>query len=306
VETVDMIQFTGSTATGRKIAARAGERLIYASLELGGKDATIVCADADLERAAGAVVWGGFYNSGQICVSVERVYVEAPVYDEFVDRVVAKAKALRPGMDQPGSFEADYGAMATHRQLEIVERHVKDARDRGATVLTGGARRTGEGLFFDPTVLTDVDHTMECMRDETFGPTLPIMRVTDVDEAIRLANDSAYGLAGSVWTRDEAKGRAIARRLRTGSVNINNAMTNVFQLPVPMGGWEASGLGSRHGAAGIRKYCRSQTVVSERIAAKSEIYWYPTSARRGRLMARASRLLGARDWRRRLGRRVPR
>jgi acyl-CoA reductase-like NAD-dependent aldehyde dehydrogenase len=304
VDNVDMIQFTGSTRTGRKIAARAAERLIYASLELGGKDATIVCADADLDRAAGAVVWGAFYNSGQICLSVERVYVEAAIYDEFLARVVEKAKSIRVGTDAPGGFDTDYGAMATETQLEIVERHVQDAREKDAKILTGGSR-TGDGLFYAPTVITDVDHTMACMREETFGPTLPIMKVEGIDEAIALANDSDYGLAGSVWTSDPEKGMAIARRMRTGSVNINNAMTNVFQLPVPMGGWNASGLGSRHGAAGIRKYCRSKTIIAERVTLKSELYWYPTSRRRSRLMSRASRMLGAKDWRRRLGRKPP-
>jgi acyl-CoA reductase-like NAD-dependent aldehyde dehydrogenase len=300
VDNVDMIHFTGSTGTGRKIAARAGERLIPASLELGGKDATIVCADADLERAVGAVVWGGFTNAGQVCVSVERVYVEAPVYDAFVAKVVERASRLRYGMDAPGEFATDYGAMLTQTQLEIVERHVQQAREQGATVHTGGR---SDGRFYEPTVLTGVDHTMTCMREETFGPTLPIMKVDTIDDAVRLANDSPYGLSGSVWTRDEQKGRAIARRMNTGSVNVNNVLTNVFQLPVPMAGWGDSGLGARSGPEGIVRFTRPQSVISERIAPKEEIYWYPRSRRRTRLMARATRLLGARDWRRRLGRR---
>jgi acyl-CoA reductase-like NAD-dependent aldehyde dehydrogenase len=298
VDTVDMIQFTGSTPTGRKIAARAGERLIPASLELGGKDATIVCADADLDRAAGAVVWGGFANAGQVCVSVERVYVEAPVHDAFVAKVRERVAQLRYGMDAPGDFATDYGAMLTSTQLDIVERHVADAREKGATVATGGRR---DGRCYEPTLLTGVDHSMTCMREETFGPTLPIMQVASVDEAVRLANDSPFGLSGSVWTRDEQKGRAIARRMNTGSVNVNNVMTNVFQLPVPMAGWGDSGLGSRSGPEGILRITRPQSVISERMAPTNELYWYPRTAARAKLVARLTRATGARDWRRRLG-----
>jgi acyl-CoA reductase-like NAD-dependent aldehyde dehydrogenase len=299
VDTVDMLHFTGSTATGRKIAARAGERLIPVTLELGGKDATIVCADADLDRAAGAVVWGAFCNAGQICVSVERVYVEAPVHDAFVAKVRERVSQLRYGMDAPGEYATDYGAMLTATQLEIVDSHVADAREKGAAVETGGRR---DGQCYEPTLLTGVDHSMTCMREETFGPTLPIMKVSSVDEAIELANDSPYGLSGSVWTRNEQKGRAIARRLNTGSVNVNNVMTNVFQLPVPMAGWGDSGLGSRSGPEGILRFTRPQSVISERVAPTNELYWYPRSAARAKLVARLTRALGARDWRRRLGR----
>ena len=302
VDVVDMIHFTGSTATGRVIAARAGERLIATSLELGGKDATIVCADADIDRAVGAVAWGAFHNAGQICISVERVYVEEPIYDEFLTKLTERVSSLRYGMDQPGDFTTDYGAMLTATQLDIVERHVEDARLRGATILTGG-RRGPEGLFYEPTVLTDVDHSMLCMRDETFGPTVPVMKVDSIDEAIRLANDSPYGLSGSVWTRNEAKGRSIARRMTTGAVNINNVLSNVFQLPLPMSGWGDSGLGSRNGAEGILRYTRPQSVISERLSLRTELYWYPRSPRRARIMARATRLLGAKNWRRRLARR---
>jgi acyl-CoA reductase-like NAD-dependent aldehyde dehydrogenase len=299
VDTVDMIHFTGSTRTGRKIVARAGERLIPVSLELGGKDATIVCADADVDRAVGAVVWGAFCNAGQICVSVERVYVEAPVYDEFVAKSRARVSQLRYGMDVPGEYATDYGAMVTADQLEIVERHVADAREKGATVETGGQRA---GQCFEPTVLTGVDHSMTCMCEETFGRTLPIMKVASVDEAVEPANDSPYGLSGSVWTRNEQKGRAIARRMNTGSVNVNNVMTNVFQLPLPMAGWGDSGLGSRSGPEGILRFTRPQSVISERMAPTNELYWYPRSAARAKVLARMTRALGARDWRRRLGR----
>lgn len=303
VDAVDMIQFTGSVGTGRRIGVRAADRMIPCHLELGGKDAMIVLADADLDRAVSAAVWGGFYNAGQICVSIERVYVEAPVHDEFVRRVVERTRALRVGTDEPEGYSVDVGAIATESQLEIVERHVNDALAKGAQALTGGRRVPGGGLYYEPTVLVDVDHTMACMREETFGPTLPIMRVADEAEAVRLANDSPFGLAASVFTRDHGRGRRVARQIDSGSVNVNNAMTNVFQLGVPMAGRRESGLGARHGGAeGIRKYCHAKPVIEERFNLKSEVYWYPTRERNSRFMSRMSRLLGAKDWRRRLAR----
>jgi acyl-CoA reductase-like NAD-dependent aldehyde dehydrogenase len=302
VEEVDMIAFTGSTRTGRKIAARAGERLIPASLELGGKDAMVVLSDADLERATSAASWGSMWNSGQICISVERCYVEAPLYDAFVAKVVEKVKALRQGMDEDGSFTTDIGAMENASQLETVEKHVNDAVSKGARVLTGG-KRAATGLYFEPTVLVDVDHSMQCMRDETFGPTLPIMRVADEEEAVRLANDSPYGLSSSVWTKDSDRAERVARQLEVGAVNINNVLISTFQLPLPMSGWKSSGIGTRSGGAvGILKYCRQKSVVSEKINLKREAHWYPYKPKSSRLQARMVRLLGAHDWRRRLGR----
>jgi acyl-CoA reductase-like NAD-dependent aldehyde dehydrogenase len=302
VDVVDMIQFTGSVGTGRRIGVRAAERMIPCCLELGGKDAMIVLADADLDRAARAAAWGGFYNAGQICVSVERVYVEAPVYDEFVAKVLAHTRALRVGTDAPGSYTADIGAIATPEQLAIIERHVADAVERGATVAAGGKAVPGPGLYYEPTVLLDVDESMQCMSEETFGPTLPIVKVADAEEAVRRTNGSAFGLAASVFTRDDARGRAVAAQIDSGSVNVNNVMTNVFQLSVPFGGRRDSGLGARHGAAeGIRKYCWRKSIIEERFNLPAEIYWYPTKGRNVKLMNRAARLLAAGDWKRRLG-----
>ncbi|MGE4428001.1 MAG: aldehyde dehydrogenase family protein [Solirubrobacteraceae bacterium] len=300
VEHVDMVNFTGSTATGRRVAVRAAERLIPCSLELGGKDPMLVLRDADVERAAGAAVWGGLFNAGQACISVERVYVEAAVHDAFADAVVRRVAALRQGPEHR-PFTVDVGAMANESQLSIVERHVQDALDRGARVAIGGRRRPGPGLFYEPTVLLDVDHDMACMREETFGPTLPIMRVPDERRAIELANDSPYGLSASVFSGDLARAEAVAARLEAGAVNINDVIVNGFQFPLPMGGWKQSGLGARAGgAAGIHKFCRAQATVSDRFEPRAEISWYPYTPLKAGIQGRALRLLSGRDLRRRL------
>jgi acyl-CoA reductase-like NAD-dependent aldehyde dehydrogenase len=302
VDAVDMVQFTGSTATGRRIAIRAAERLIPASLELGGKDAMIVLDDAELTRTVRGAIWGGLFNAGQSCIAVERIYVEDGIYDEFVERLTSEVAKIRVGHDDQDAFETDYGAMATENQIQIVERQVADAIAKGAKVLTGG-QRAKEGLFYPPTILVEVDHTMMCMREETFGPLLPIMRVADENQAVELANDSPYGLGGSVWTSSPERARRVGSRLETGGVNINNAMTNVFQFPLPMGGWKESGLGHRFGGAnGVRKYCRQQAFVSERIDLKNELHWYPYTPKKGALTEKALRFTGMHDWRRRLGR----
>src|SRR3954464_12991473 len=283
VDEGDMVMFTGSTRTGRKVMQKAAETLTPVSLELGGKDPMIVLRDADLERAANSAVWNGFANGGQICISVERVYVEAPVYDEFVGKIVEKTRALRQG--RPGGMgQVDVGAVTFAPQAEIIESHVRDAVDKGAKVLVGGKRAEGPGRFFEPTVLVDVDHSMQCMTEETFGPTLPIMKVRDADEAIRLANDTRYGLNSSVWTKDIERGEELAHRIDAGSTCVNDANTNYAANDLPFGGWKESGIGVRHGAAGIRKYCKTHSVLVARFGPKREIHQFPYSARTGKLI----------------------
>ncbi|HEX6584694.1 MAG TPA: aldehyde dehydrogenase family protein [Thermoleophilaceae bacterium] len=283
VDHVDMVMFTGSTRTGRRVAARAAERLIPVALEMGGKDPMIVCADADLDRAANAATTMGLLNSGQICLSVERIYVEDEVHDAFVERLVSAVGKLRQhGLTAPG--EADVGAMTFPPQIETVERHVADALDKGAIALTGGKRGEGPGLYYEPTVLVNVNHDMACMREETFGPTLPVMRVSDVDEAVRLANDSVYGLGSSVFTKDLAKGESIARRIRAGGTAVNDAIIQCLGYEAPFGGSADSGVGSRNAREGILKYTEPHTIMVTRFGLKRDVNWFPNSKRITKLL----------------------
>jgi len=298
IDNVDYLQFTGSTATGKKVAVACAERLIPFSLELGGKDPAIVLADADLDRAANGITWGALFNSGQVCVSTERVYVEAPVYDEFVAKLAAKVRNVKQGQESGRDYTYDIGAMATGAQRDIVERHIAESVAAGAKVLTGG-KPTGQGTFFQPTVLTDVTHDMPCIVEETFGPTLPVIKVADEDEAVRLANDSVYGLSATVWTGDVKRGERVARRLECGAVNVNDAMTNVFAFALPMGGWKESGFGYRAGGPnGILKFCRPQAITSPRLPTqKSELLWYSSPKRQGLFALAAMRAFAARGGR---------
>ncbi len=261
IDNSDYIQFTGSSATGSKVMERAARRLTPVSLELGGKDPMIVLEDADVDLAAHAAVWGAMFNAGQTCVSVERVYVLEQVYDQFVQAVVRDVGKLQVGAGEGH----DFGALIDEQQVSVTERHVREAVAAGAKALTGGRRTETSGSFYPPTVLVDVDHSMACMTEETFGPTLPIMKVGSVDEAIRLANDSEYGLSGSVFSRDVDRAKEIALQLDCGAVNINDVITNLMCTTAPMGGWKTSGIGARFGGAdGMRKFCRVETVVGPR------------------------------------------
>jgi acyl-CoA reductase-like NAD-dependent aldehyde dehydrogenase len=229
-------------------------------------------------------------NAGQTCISVERVYVEEPVYDEFVKLVTEKVGALRQGV--PGDAgSVDVGAVTFDKQADILQAHVDDARAKGANIAVGGHLKDGPGRFFEPTLLLDVDHSMECMTEETFGPTLPVMKVADEDEAVRLANDSPYGLQASVWTRDVEHGEAVASRLEAGAANVNEHQLNYLALELPMGGWKDSGLGTRHGADGIRKYTRKQSSVVTRFGPKREMFFFPYSTKSSALIGRLSKLL---------------
>ncbi len=283
---VDKISFTGSVRTGRKVGEACGRNLIPCTLELGGKDPMIVCADADVERAAGGAVFGAFMNTGQYCCSTERVYVVEPIADALTSRIVEKTRALRQGKE--GEF--DLGPMIWPHQIDVIERHMDDARKKGATVLAGGRRNLAVGdLFYEPTVLTDVTHEMLIMREETFGPILPIVRVKDEEEALRLANDSVYGLAANVWTRDDAKAMAIARRVESGSICINDCAVTYGALEAPFGGRKSSGVGQVNGETGLRGYCYATPVIFDRFGPKEEQVWYPYTADKGKLLQKIIR-----------------
>lgn len=276
---VDKISFTGSVATGRKVAAACGQRLIPCTLELGGKDAMIVCDDADINRAASGALIGSCMNTGHYCCGTERIYVLASVYDRFVANVVERAKALRQGQ-QHGDNE-DVGAVFWDKQLTIIERQVDDAKSKGAKILVGGRRNPQlPGLYFEPTVMVDVTHDMEIMREENFGPVLCIQKVNSVDEAIRLANDSIYGLNGSVFTSDREKGFDIARRIETGSVNVNDMAVTYGIAEAPFGGVKESGVGRVNGKDGIRGYCQAVPIVIDKTKAKENMAGYPYDAKK--------------------------
>ncbi|MFC5730451.1 MULTISPECIES: aldehyde dehydrogenase family protein [Nocardioides] len=288
VDRVDHVHFTGSTRTGRSIATRAADRLIPYSLELGGNDPALVLADADLDLAASGIVFNGLLNSGQMCVSVERVYVVAEVHDEFVARVLDRVRALRTEGD---GFDRDITTLITPDQHDVVRDQVADALSRGAHALIGG--EPGEGRHYPPTVLVNVDHSMRVMAEETFGPVLPIMRVANVDEAVRLANDSPYGLSASVWSRDRAAAERVAERLEAGTVDINDAATHILCHPIPQSGWKQSGVGARLGGAhGLQKYTRTQAITANRVDLPlvTALAGFPYSASKSRLLDRIGRL----------------
>ena len=298
VDRADGVMFTGSVTTGRKVAARAGERLIPCVAELGGKSPFVVLASADLERAAEAAAWSSFIHSGQVCIRTERIYVEERVADRFEELLSERVKALRQGVPDARSDRAhDLGSLTFPHQLEVVEQHLADALAKGARLVSGGKRRTDlAGCFFEPTLLLGARQEMAVMREETFGPLVAVMRVKDAGEALRLANDTHLGLNATVFAAaDEAM--AFARQLESGMVITNDVLVNGMLVEAPFGGWKASGLGARHGVEGVRAWTRTQAITVrrpllarvERLIAK--LLAFPYDPRVLAVLRRATRLL---------------
>ena len=280
---IDKLVFTGSVATGKRIAAGAAERLLPVVLELGGKDPMLVLDDADVDLASSAAVWGAFVNAGQTCLSVERCYVHRSLYEAFLKKCAQKAKKLRVGhgLDR----DTDVGPMIHERQLQIVESHIEDAVARGARVLAGGSRLPEIGPnFYQPTVLADVTHEMRIMVEETFGPVLPVMAFDSDEEAVRLANDSEFGLAASVFTRDGARGERLARRIQAGTVMVNDAISCFGISEAPHGGIKSSGVGRTHGRFGLEEMVRLKYLDSDLMPGMKKVWWYGYGASFARQM----------------------
>ncbi|HWF88713.1 MAG TPA: aldehyde dehydrogenase family protein [Pyrinomonadaceae bacterium] len=279
---VDKIMFTGSVNTGKRVAEAAAKHLTPVVLELGGKDPMIVFEDANLENAARAAIWGAFCNSGQACASIERCYVHESIAEKFVDIVVKETNLLK--QDRALTENIDVGAMTNERQLEIVEDHLSDAVERGANVRAGGHRLNGSGGWFhQPTVVTNVDHSMKLMRDETFGPVLPIMTFKTEEEAVRLANDSIYGLTASIFTRDLDRGKRIAERIDAGTVMVNEVVYTHAVAQTPWGGVKQSGYGRTHGTLGLLELVSAQHVHVNAMPGLADVWWFPYSQRAGAL-----------------------
>lgn len=270
---IDKLVFTGSVRTGKRIATAAAERLLPVVLELGGKDPMLVLKDADIDVASSAAVWGAFVNAGQACLSVERCYAHRSLFDSFAAACAAKTKQLRLGNGMDAN--TDVGPMIHEPQVQIVEAHVEDAKARGARVLVGGRRLPELGTnFYAPTVLANVTHEMRIMREETFGPVLPIMAFDDQEEAVRLANDSEYGLAASVWTRDAKRGERLARRIHAGTVMVNDVISCFGISEAPHGGVKASGIGSTHGRFGLEEMVRLKYLDTDRVPRMKKLWWH--------------------------------
>jgi acyl-CoA reductase-like NAD-dependent aldehyde dehydrogenase len=280
---IDKLIFTGSVPTGKRVAQSAAARLIPVVLELGGKDPMLVLEDADVETASSGAIWGAMVNAGQTCLSVERCYVQEKLYEPFLQACVRKIRQLRAGDGM--NPETDVGPMIHQRQMQIVEEQVEEARAKGARVLAGGTRLPELGRnFYAPTILADVTHDMRIMREETFGPVLPVMACSSVDDAIRLANESEFGLAASIWTRDRSRGAEVARRLAVGTVMINDAVSSFGISEAPHGGFKSSGLGRTHGRFGLEEMVRVKYIASERLPGVKRVWWYPYGEIFGRQM----------------------
>jgi acyl-CoA reductase-like NAD-dependent aldehyde dehydrogenase len=270
---IDKLVFTGSVTTGKRIAQMTATRLLPVVLELGGKDPMVVLDDANVDVASSGAVWGAFVNAGQACLSVERCYVHRSIYDSFTSLCTEKAKQLKVGDGMDSA--TDVGPLIHERQLRTVEQHVEDARSRGARIMTGGKRLSSLGPnFYAPTVLADVTHQMLVMREETFGPVLPIMRFDSDNEAIRLANDSEYGLAASVWTRDRSRGEKFAREIKAGTVMVNDAISCYGISEAPHGGIKASGIGRTHGKLGLDEMVRAKYMDVDLLPGIKKPWWY--------------------------------
>lgn len=270
---IQFLVFTGGVATGKRVAAACGERLIPCVMELGGKAPLIACADADVEHTAKGIVFGGFSNAGQICVSVERVYAHREIHDALVERVVALTKELRLG--DPAKDFVDVGAIIFPHQIEVAERHIADAVAKGAELKAGGKRVPGKGQFFEPTVLASCDHSMTVMTEEIFGPIVPIMRVSSEEEAVRLSNESHLGLNAYVFSKDREHARRLAERIDAGSVLINDVLSNGGCPEAPFGGVKQSGFGRVMGDESLRDMCDPRHISVDRMAAGGEALWFP-------------------------------
>jgi acyl-CoA reductase-like NAD-dependent aldehyde dehydrogenase len=297
VDEVDMVAVTGSCQTGRHVMERASKRLTPVLLELGGKDPMIVLRDADLERAANAAAWGSCFMTGQVCMSVERIYVEKVVAAEFRRLLKEKIQQLRTGPDKH-SDQLDFGPFIGPNQVGIVEAQIADAVSKGARIEFGGSRiqTNGSGIYFEPTLITNVTHDMKIMHEETFGPVACVMEVDNVDEAIFLSNDSAYGLNASVWTRDIKSGIDIASRIEAGNVCVNDAILNAGVQSLPFGGVKQSGVGSRHGGErGLHVFCYTQALMIEGRNKSRESTWFPYIPKTARQMERVMTFLYGRN-----------
>jgi acyl-CoA reductase-like NAD-dependent aldehyde dehydrogenase len=265
-ERADYVMFTGSTRTGRLVARQAAERLIGCSLELGGKNPMIVLADADVDAAVYGAIQGCFASAGQVCVSIERIYVHQSIAERFLAKLAERARGLKVGASLDYSMEM--GSLTGERQLRHVEEHVADAVAKGAVVLSGGRRRPDLGpLFYEPTVLTGVTGEMRLYAEETFGPVVAVYPFAGEAEAVERANATRYGLNASIWTRDTAHGAALAQEIRAGNVNVNESYAATWgSVDAPCGGRKESGMHARHGAEGILKFTETQTVAVQRLA----------------------------------------